>query len=386
LELLSQRPASEGPELEERLRYWGLSGAEVRQVAALIKWDETRVISYDTLEIINALLASGLVNETNLNLVTSFLANEIKNSLKKIDLKYINNFYQTVKDRAATGDPLEIALLRDLQRLVDSSDTLSVLVNPGPAEEAITVGFDDLRYFLYQLSPIGVQTLTTLLPKVANQKLWGLIIELVAYDLLNSRLQHNDILTRLNERALAHLLRLLQANIKALPAQILNGLTRHKSPVVREAVAKAILEHDPENFHVMCAHLVLDYDQNVLKLVRPALTTRRNPAAESYLFNFLRNSYNADRHDDDRYILDCYRVYGSCASNTALPFLEEVLMKKDFKTFLSRAVDQHKLGAALALMLMPQGSGASEILNKASRSSFRNVRQAYLEAQKIFKG
>jgi hypothetical protein len=59
------------------------------------------------------------------------------------------------------------------------------------------------------------------------------------------------------------------------------------------------------------------------------------------------------------------------------------LLKKDFKTFLSRAVDQHKLGAALALFLMPQIKGASDILNRASKSSFRNVRQAYLEAKQL---
>jgi hypothetical protein len=378
---LEDRPAADGPELEERLKYWGLTGAEVKQIGALLKWDEARNVSYDTLGIINVLLASGLVDEGNVGLLSSFLANEIRVSLKKVELKYLNNFYQGLKDRAAAGGRVETALLRDLQRKIDSSETLGVLVDPGPSEEAISVGFDDLRYFLYQLSPVGIQSFSTLLPKMANQKLWGLAIELVAYDLLNSGARTSDVVSRLNDRALIYLIRLLQANVKSLPPQLINGLTRHKSPAVRETVARAILEHDPDNFHHVCAHLVLDTDPGVLRVVRPALSTRRNPLVESYLFNFLRNSYATDRRDDDRLILECYQIYGKCASATALPFLEEVLMKKDFKTFLSRSVDRHKLGAAMALYLMPPASGAGDILNKASRSSFRNVRQALSEAK-----
>ncbi|MDR2300974.1 MAG: hypothetical protein LBF38_02885 [Deltaproteobacteria bacterium] len=386
LELLEQRPAAEGPELEERLKNWGLSGREVKQIAALLKWDESRNFSFDTLEIINVLMGSGLIDESNINLISLFLANEIKSSLKKVDLKYLNNFYQGVKDRAAAGNTLEATLLRDLQRKIDSSETLNVLVDPGPTEEAISVGFEDLRYCLYQLSSIGIHTLTSLLPKIANQKLWGLVIELVAYDLLNSGPRTSDIVSRLNDRALNQLIRLLQGNVKKLSSQFLNALTRHKSATVRETVARTILEHDPDSFHHLCAHMVLDTDPSVLRLVRPAISTRRNTLVEGYLFNFLRNSYSNDRHDDDRQLLDCYQIYGKCASPTAVPFLEEVLMKKDFKTFLSRSIDQHKLGAALALFFMPPSSGAEDVLNKASRSSFRNVRQAYAEARKIYYG
>jgi hypothetical protein len=247
----------------------------------------------------------------------------------------------------------------------------------------VNTNFEDLRYFLYQLSPIGVQSLTGILPKVANPKLWSLIIEVVSYDLLQSGNIGTDVISRLNDRALVQMIRLVQERMKSLPPGFVNGLTRHKSPAVREASARAILQKDPDNFHSLCAHMVLDPDPAIQRLVRPAISARRNSQVESYLFAYLRNSYLKDRHDEDRQLLDCYRVYGLCASSTALPFLEEVLMKKDFKTFLSRQVDQHKLGAALALFMMPPDLGATEILVKASRSSFRNVRQAYLEAKQI---
>jgi hypothetical protein len=386
LELLKQRPAADGPELEERLRHWGLSGREVKQIAALVRWDETRNYSYDTMELTKILLGSPILKTEHLGLISFFVTNEARTSLRKMDLKYFNSFFQGLKDRAASGALLDGLLLKELQHRIDGSDILCCLVDPGPSEEAIGAGFEDLRYFLYQLSPIGVQTLTTFLPKMANQRLWGLIIELVAYDLLRAGPRTSEAVSRLNDRALAHMIRLVQNNIKSLPPQLVNSLTRHKSPAVREAIARAILEHDPDNFHSLCAHMVLDADPAVLRIVRPAIAARRNSAAEGYLFSYLRTSYSKDRHDEDRKLLECYRIYGKCASASALPFLEEVLMKKDFKTFLSRSVDSHKLGAALALFLMPQDYGASEILHKASRSSFRNVRQAYLEAKQIITG
>jgi uncharacterized membrane protein YgcG len=383
LDFLKDRPEAEGPQLSERLRYWGLSGREVKQISALIKWDESRNFSFDSLKIVNILLKSDLINENILKLVNQFINNEIKTSLKRVELKYFNNFYKEFKDQNP-GNQLEAMLLKEIQIRMNSSELLGALVEPGPTEEAVANGFEDLRYFLYQLSPIGIQTLTTILPKTANQQLWRLIIELVAYDLLNSSPNRsNDVISRLPDRALVYLLRLIQANIKILQPQVINSLTRHKSAAVRETVARVILEYDQDNFHAVCAHMVMDPDPTVQRLVRPALSQRRNSMVESYLFNFLRNSYTNERHEADRNLLDCYQLYGKCATSSALPFLEEVLLKKDFKTFLSRATEPHKVGAALALLLMPRESGAGDILNKASKSSFRNVRQSYLEAQRI---
>ncbi|MDR0355290.1 MAG: hypothetical protein LBJ64_06095 [Deltaproteobacteria bacterium] len=383
LEMLKDRPASDGPELTERLKYWGLTGREIKQISALLKWDEGRNFSYDTMEIIKNLLSSPILTQKETPLLISFLTNELKNSLKKVDLQYFNSFYQHVKDRSSEGQELETMVLNELQRRFDSTDILLMLIDPGPTEETISANYEDLRYFLYQLSSVGIQTLASFLPKIAKHKLWSLIIELVAYDLLHNSQRSLDTVKKLNDRSMVSLIRLVQPNLKLLPAQLINYLTRHKSPAVREAIARAILEHDPAGFQNSCAHMVLDPDPAVQNLVRSAVSSKRNSAVEGHLFNYLRNSYSNDRHDDDRQLLDCYRLYGLCASPSALPFLEEVLLKKDFKTFLSRQVDQHKLGAALALLLMPQEQGASDILAKASRSSFRNVRQAYLEAKQI---
>jgi hypothetical protein len=383
LDMLKQRPASDGPELEERLRYWGLSSREIRQVSALLKWDEGRNFSYDTMEIVKALLASPVLENDHLPLLVHFVNNEIKLSLKKLDLKYFNSFFQFLKDRTADGGEREHYLLTETQRRIDSSETMSSLFDPAPQEEAVDANFDDLRYYLYQLNYPGLQSLVAFMPKIANHKIWALVIELVAYNLVNSPQPSMEIVNRLNDRALVNLIRLVQGSLRSLPPQFASGLARHKSPLVRETIALAVLENDPDNFHSICAHMIFDSDHTVRRLVRPAMSTRRSAAAESYLFNFLRSSYTANRHDDDRQLLECYKLYGMTASPSALPFLEEVLLKKDFKSFLSRQVDQHKIGAALALLSMPPDQGAGDILYKAGRSSTRIVRQAYLEASRL---
>ena len=49
-------------------------------------------------------------------------------------------------------------------------------------------------------------------------------------------------------------------------------------------------------------------------------------------------------------------------------------------------MDAHKLGAALALLMMPHVEAARNALERASRSSFRNVRKAFEEAERMVKG
>jgi hypothetical protein len=85
----------------------------------------------------------------------------------------------------------------------------------------------------------------------------------------------------------------------------------------------------------------------------------------------------------DAQLLALYRALGRSASSRSLAFLGETLLKKDFKTLFERGGDTHRVGAALALNLLPKGLGAEELLAKASRSAFRNIRHAFREAKRI---
>ncbi|MDR2455506.1 MAG: hypothetical protein LBE49_02775 [Deltaproteobacteria bacterium] len=387
LEALKNRPQAHGPELAERLRHWNLSPKEIRQIGALLNWDESRDPSFDAMEIISVLLSSPVLQAEQLTLVTNFISNEVRTSLRKLKLKYFNNFIIELGKRAQMGGRFDGTVAEQIIKKLSSADLLIHLVEPVPTVEKLDQGYEDLRWLLYQLPASGVVTLTNILGKaVANRKLWTLLLEVISYEVIRSRGRSIDILTQLNERALAKLVEIARTSISSLPPQLIQTLTRHKAGAVREATARALMEYDPENFHTYCAHLVLDPDPKVARMVRPMLATKRNPAVEWHLFTLLRDSYTRNRHGEDLHLLDNYRLFGCTASPKAVTFLEEVLLRKDFKTFISRTVDAHKLGAALALFMMPHIDAARDVLDRAGRSSFRNVRQAYLEAERLAQG
>jgi hypothetical protein len=386
LKSIKERPKETSEKLAKRLKNWALSDEEVRQIEALIKWDSSRNYSYDTLEIINTTIESPIFDDAQMPLIANFLVNELKNSIKRWDLKYFNSFFLNLRRKADAGGQNQTFLSEELTQKLGTPEVLSFLTDPKPSDEQISGCYEDLRYFLYQLPPPGFHVLISLLPKVSNLQLWNLFLEVIAYELLRTGGRTFNLISQLGVRALTHVINILKPNLSSLPQAMIQGLIRHKSAAIRETIARALLEVEPDSFHSQCAHMVLDPDQGVLKLVRPALSSRRNPVVENHLFSYLRESYTRDRQGEDPQLLSCYRVYGHCASSRAVPFLEEILLRKDFKTFISRTADNHKLGAALALFLMPDDPAAKKALDKAGRSAFKSVRQSYLEAEALVKG
>jgi hypothetical protein len=384
LEALKNRPEANGPDLEERLRQWGLNPKEIRQIGALLNWDDGRDISLDAIEIFTALVSSPALRPDQLGLAMNFIFNEMKLSLRKLRLKHLNHFISEFGKRAQKGEGFDAEVAERLIKAISSPELLVHLVEPPPTPEKLEPSYDDLRWLLYQIPSDGIGNLASILDKAAPcRKLWSLIVEVISYEVVRSRGRSINILTQLSDRALAKLLEIIKSSIRALPPHLIQTLARHKSGAVREATARALLEFDPENFHSYCAYMVLDPDPKVAALARPALAVKRNPAVEGHLHNFLLDSYIRNRVDNVPRLLDNYRLYGCTASPRAITFLEGILLKRDFKSLISRAVDPHKLGAALALFMMPNVDSAKDVLSKAGRSSFRNVRQAYFEAERL---
>jgi hypothetical protein len=384
LESIKDRPEPEGPELAERLKYWGLNPQEIKQIAAMLKWDENRNYSYDSLEIISLLIDSDVFRPVYLQQIIPFLTNEIKNSLKKADFKYFNHFFIKIREKAQAGWTTEQTIYKELLSKISSPEILAFLIDPGPPEEELEKGFEDLRYFTYQLPPEGVEALVSLLSKTVSPKLWRLIIERLAFALVDNCQRNAHLINSLNDRALTQTVDKLQGHIKELPQQFVSNLLRHKSPNVRQAVARAILENDPDNVPTLCAHLALDSDPAIQKLVRPALSKKRNPLLENILTSYLQQNFEANRFSEDNRLLDLYRLLGHCGSAQSVPFLHDTLMKVGFKGMWKKNVlEIHKVGAALALNLMTHSPDIRDLLQKAQKSSFKSVRLACQEAERL---
>jgi hypothetical protein len=362
------------------LRFWGLSAREIKQVSALIKWDEARSRESDSLEIIFVVLRSPVLKASLRPAIALFAANEIKSCLSQGRVSRVNEFMARLHQLSeAAPKRISAAIYWDLKKKLATGESLSILLaSPAMTEEGTQAAYEDLRYFLYQLPPQAAKSLAELLSQVKSLKIKELFVEVIAWEICQHDEGLHTLLKELNEWALLELIARLSSGSGNGPIQIVGLLTRHQSPAVRQAAAKAIMDREPSNLSSL-AHLILDKDTRVSGLVRPYLEKKKDPSVASILMSFLNEAYSG-KEEDPELLLNSYRSFGKCANQTAVPFLAQVLLKKDFKGLFGGGQDNHRLGAAMALLQMKGNQEAEDTLKKASRSAFRNVRQAYRQA------
>jgi hypothetical protein len=377
--LLSPAETTE-KEAERRLNFWGLTEAESQQVAALVKWDESRDTTFDALDIILVILKSPVMTPEIRPYLKNFIVGEVRRSIVSLELKNYNYFWDRLMNMSREpGYPQSAALIEELRQILDQTDILGALFATVYTAGKIDTAYDDVRYFLYQLPAGAVKTLAMGLAKITNPRLREMVLEVVAYNITQAEENFGPVIFTFNEGAIVHLIKYLTAPGRAFPNHLLTNITKHHNAGVRAVAAKALLDNDPASLSQL-AHLAAD--PAVTGILRPYLAQKKESAVENYLLTFLQTSYQDSKNTDDRGTLECYRTLGQCATANSLPFLSEVLLKKSWKN-LWGGLNTHKLGAALALTLMPQDSGAAEILKKASRSAFKNIRWAFQEAQKL---
>lgn len=179
----------------------------------------------------------------------------------------------------------------------------------------------------------------------------------------------------------------LKARFHPRAVPLLESLTRHASRYVREMAARALLGESPKHIKQM-THLLNDSHPALSRLICERLGQRRDGWAEKVLLAYLRKAYSqaSRQKQDETHLLECYRALGRCALPRAIPFLQNILLKKNWRALLGVEGHCHRRGAALALLLMPAEWNAGPILKKAAQSPFRNVRlacrQAFEEAVK----
>jgi hypothetical protein len=366
----------------QRLAFWGLTAEESNRVAALVKWDENRDISYSALDVILVVIASPVMNAKVATMITNYLTEEARRALATFELKNFNYFWdRLLKESQESDQPFFRVVRNDSLQSFSQPEILAPLFGPTRPAEKFFETRDDLRYFLYQLPFEAVKKLGLGLSKIQDPRLKELVMEVVAYAYAIVRPEESflPILTNQNENIIEKLLKIFLATGRTIPTQLMNSLTRHANPKIRAAVARVILERDP----TLLSHMLhLTVDPAVTSSLRPFLAKSKDAGVENYLLAHLRSRYEDSKKQKDPDILECYRTLGTCASSNSLPFLSEALMKKGWKTFVSRSLEPHRQGAALALAMMPEIGEAGEVLKKASHSAFRSVRTAVQEAQK----
>lgn len=363
--------------------FWKLSPTEQEQLKNLISQEEKRDNTSDCLSIIQIMLES-LETRADRLVAVDFIAEEAKCALRRGGIGLFQAFMERLNSRAraaAQGD-WATDFLSVLKKKLGSPDVLDTL---GEAidEGALTDNhLAELKNFLFLLPPDTLYTLVDIIPKIKSRRLEKAILSVVAVEACHLNTDTSPMISRLKNALILDLIHIIKTSDLPLPTASMAGLTRNESQLIRKEAARLLLSSNPGILQQL-SHLIDDPDLGINSLLCSHMGRRQNPLSERILLKHLDKSYRQARQDHSKaHLLNCYRALGLCASASAIVFLQDVLMRKNWKSFLGLEGNWHGVGAALALMLMPQQWGTRDILHKTAKSRFRNIRLAYEEAQK----
>ncbi|MDR3038849.1 MAG: hypothetical protein LBV21_06140, partial [Candidatus Adiutrix sp.] len=312
-----------------------------------------------------------------------FLSEKAGHALGRGQFGPLRFFAQSLGWLARSGPPRFSALKAEFVRRLSSPEVLEPLARLWPQERAAPESLEELRRILHLLPPAAAMVLAAVCGQTRNLDLQYLLVETLA-GLLPLAKANLVPLIGANWKPpliLALLARLRQSRESAPPpALFLIGLSRHAAPEVRVKAAELLLDYHPAQVRFL-PHLPADLDPAVNSFICERLSRQRDETAEKMLLDQLEDCYRRGLSRPRPLLLNLYRALGRCASPSALDFLGAVLLKKDLKSIFRGGEDDHRVGAALALLLMPGEWGGAAILDRAEASAFRGLRQARRAAE-----
>lgn len=366
--------------------FWKLTPIEQRHLKSLISIEEKRNNTGDCLGILKIMLHSLSSQEDRLGVV-DFICEEAKFAIGIGDVAFFRAFLDQLNQEAKIfsaqtegQDNWMADFLIELNKQLASTDVLSILAEPLDENILTEKYLIELRDFLLLLPTEAIMALGPILPKIQNQRLEKIVLNVVAIEACYVRANIAPMINSLKPLLVAEFINVIKTLRLPVPVALMIGLTRNESPKVRLEAAQLLLESNPDNIKQLF-HLVDDSNLSVNSLICSQMAKVRNPLAERILLDYLTEAYNQQNRGHGKgHILNCYRALGLCASGASINFLQDVLMRKNWKSFLGLDGNWHGTGAAMALMLIPEEWGTREIVQKAAQSHFRNIRLAYDQA------
>jgi len=148
-------------------------------------------------------------------------------------------------------------------------------------------------------------------------------------------------------------------------------MCEHPSDMVRRKAIKELVAREPQYAQKLFS-LIDDPSKEIRSCILAAFAKQKSSALENMLLNYLKGN---SAHKDSAHILACYEALGHCGSNSAVPFLRRILLSQGWNSFMGSGKPVFREGAAIALTLLHTPE-AKDILQKASKSRFRVVRNA----------
>lgn len=362
-----------------RSEFFKFTPEETERLRAMIAVEESRNTSKDGLEIILIVLKE-LEGKIDWEPILDFVIHEIVLVLGQGKIFQVRTFIEKMKAITAPGGLWLSALRSEFNERMAAAEVLGVLKPIWQATRLPEHAWTELRRFLLLLPPESANVLAPVLAQKLDPRMENLLLEAVAVETSQMRTNTTPLIGKMKTASILGLIHIFQQRTLPFPEALLLGLSRHETPAVREAAARLLIAENPDNTRPLF-HLIDDPHVGLHTWFCSLLGKRRSAMSEKLLHDYLEEVYSEGREMDKDKLLNCYRTLGRCGSRAAIPFLEDILLKKAWKSFFSLESSAHRQGAAMALMLMPPEWGAGETLKKASQSPFRAVRLACKQAE-----
>jgi hypothetical protein len=360
--------------------FWKLTPEEEKTLQEMVLEEETRDYTDDALEVLTIILKEQR-DEKNFAVILDFLSEEFEYALVQGEFHFLLKFLErldALKESVASEEPWTLALLDDFRQRISGPEVLGALEQTWPLVSVMASDQrEDLRQTLLWFPGDVVFTLGSMLANTDIPIIEQLLMETIGIHAGRDLRPIVRLLETAKEPVIRKLIPVLKEMNGQGPSDLLLGLTRHSSNSVCMDAIHALVAKNSENLRRIFP-LIQDTRPPVRSLILEYLGKRRNPLAEELLLHYFDK--NRNRLKDRRHILACYRALGQCGSARSIPFLEDALLRRNWKVFLGIGDSVHRLGAALALMSMPREKAAKALLETAARSSFSGIRAGYRQA------
>ncbi|MDR2726166.1 MAG: hypothetical protein LBC90_08975 [Candidatus Adiutrix sp.] len=360
-----------------------LSEEEKKSLQNLAAWEEKEDDLPVVLDMLLILMLGTPVEADKEEELLNFMAEKAGQAMASGYFTPLRFFAQSLRYLAKASEPRLVSLLAAFVGRLSSPEVLEPLASLWPQERVGPEILAEFNQILVFLPPEAAMVTAAVCGKTKNGDLQHLLLGLLAR--LLPRAASNlvpMVRTVFKPPLILSLLDLLRRQDEEggdLPVMFLAGLSRHMAPEVRIKAAELLLDRQPGQLRHL-THMVADLEPSVNRFICERLGRRRADQAEKPLLDHLGEIYRQSTALPRTALFNYYRALGRCASAQALGFLKEALLRKDLKSIFGLSEDAHRVGAALALMMMPEDL-SGPVLRKAESSSIRSVRQAWLMAK-----
>lgn len=370
-------PSIATPTMDRSL--WRLTSEEMRELRRMVYMEENRDGKDDVLDVLVVILEDQK-SEDNFNTILEFMKEEIQEIFThgefELVFKLLKNLHE-LKLSYKSDKPWAIPMLDNFLNDISAPDILGVLqhIQPGPDD------WDSKRVkvfcqILLFLSPDAVITLVPILLRVSSSRIQRILTDVIG-SLANRDIRPMEQLLNSQDEVLVRKVVDILGHLRGKKStQALLRMINHSSEEVRKEVVKVLVGKDPRVLRRLFP-LIEDPNKSIRLMMLDYLGQRKNETAEELLLDYLQN--RRFKLTENQHLMNCYKALGRCGSSLSLPFLQDLLLDRGWKSIVGKDKSEERLRAALALAGLGTKE-ANEILNKGSRSLFSSVRVACQKA------